>query len=335
MSNKLFVNSLNNVSQPTPPIWFMRQAGRYHSHYREFKKKYSFEDLCKNPDLSSEIAYGPIKEFDFDVAILFSDILFILEGLGFALKFDPGPVFSEELNNQNFDQFQNIDEAIKHLDFQRKALELTRDKIPKNKSLIGFVGGPATLLKYALGKKNKIFLNKDSFQIDFLRNILVPLLEKNIQLQLDAGAEIVMIFDSSVNEVETKDFIDSYLEILRNISNLFKNKLGYYAKGINVNLYEYLSKLNFAGMGCDSSINISSLLTKNTRGFIQGNFSEEKMLLNKIQLRDELLKYCDSLLQINETQRAGWICGLGHGIKKETPEENVHLFIETIRNNFK
>ena len=97
VSNKLFFNSLNNIPQTTPPIWFMRQAGRYHNHYREFKKKYSFVDLCKNPELSAEIACGPIKEFDFDVAILFSDILFVLEGLGLPLKFGPGPKFSNEL----------------------------------------------------------------------------------------------------------------------------------------------------------------------------------------------------------------------------------------------
>ena len=66
MSNKLFLNSINNTPQSTPPIWFMRQAGRYHSHYREFKKKYSFEELCKNPELSAEIASGPIDEFDFE-----------------------------------------------------------------------------------------------------------------------------------------------------------------------------------------------------------------------------------------------------------------------------
>ena len=105
MSNKLFLNSINNIPQSTPPIWFMRQAGRYHSHYKEFKKKYSFEELCKNPELSSEIACGPINEFDFDIAILFSDILFALEGLGMSLKFEPGPVFSQELVKDNLSQF--------------------------------------------------------------------------------------------------------------------------------------------------------------------------------------------------------------------------------------
>ena len=139
MPNKLFLNALNNIAQRTPPIWFMRQAGRYHNHYQEYKKKYSFVELCKDPELSSDIACGPIKEFDFDVAILFSDILFILEGLGLSLKFDPGPIFFDELTSENIKKFQDIDRAINHLEFQRQAINLTKDKIQNNKSLIGFV----------------------------------------------------------------------------------------------------------------------------------------------------------------------------------------------------
>ena len=98
MTNILFQNSLKRNTQKTPPIWFMRQAGRYHSHYRKLKEKYSFEVLCKTPDLAAEVAFGPIKEFDYDIAILFSDILFILEGLGLELKFDPGPKFNSYIN---------------------------------------------------------------------------------------------------------------------------------------------------------------------------------------------------------------------------------------------
>ena len=94
-------------------------------------------------------------------------------------------------------------------------------------------------------------------------------------------------------------------------------------------------KLNFAGIGCDSSMDLSSLLIKNTNGFIQGNFDEEKMLLNKNELKNEILKFCDSLLKLDVKQRSGWVCSLGHGINKDTPEENVHLFIRTIRENFK
>ena len=335
MSNKLFLNSINNIPQSTPPIWFMRQAGRYHSHYKEFKKKYSFEELCKNPELSSEIACGPINEFDFDIAILFSDILFALEGLGMSLKFDPGPIFSEELVKENLTQFQNIDRAIEHLQFQKEAIRLTKNKLKHNKSLIGFVGGPYTLLKFAIGKTNKIILKKDSFEINFLNNTLVPLLIKNIQLQLDSGAELVMIFDSGLKDIDTMEFENIYIDILKKISENFKSNVGYYAKGLENNYCNSLLKLNFAGIGCDSANDLQLFLKSKTKGFIQGNFDETKMLLNKHDLKEELSRYCDNLLKLDENERSGWICGLGHGINKDTPEENVHLFIKTIRENFK
>ena len=132
----------------------MRQAGRYHSHYRKLKEKYTFEELCKTPDLAAEVAFGPIQEFDYDIAILFSDILFILEGLGLDLNFDPGPKFNSYINSENINDYSNIDRGIEHMQFQSEAIKITKDKLPNNKSLIGFVGGPWTLSKYAFGYNN-------------------------------------------------------------------------------------------------------------------------------------------------------------------------------------
>ena len=108
MSNNLFINAINGVNQLTPPIWFMRQAGRYHSHYQKLKEKYTFEQLCKTPELASEVACGPIKEFDFDVSILFSDILFPLEGLGLTLDFKPGPIFTNFIDEHNYKKYTTI-----------------------------------------------------------------------------------------------------------------------------------------------------------------------------------------------------------------------------------
>ena len=149
--NEKFKNALNHIPQKTPPIWFMRQAGRYHSHYQNLKKNYSFEELCKNPELASDTALGPINDFDFDVAILFSDILFPLEALGMSLKYDPGPIFKNYIDKNNYHELISSEEAIKKMKFQEEALLSTRDSLPNNKSLIGFVGGPWTVLSYGLG----------------------------------------------------------------------------------------------------------------------------------------------------------------------------------------
>ena len=126
IKNKKFSNAINNIPQSTPPIWFMRQAGRYHSHYQSLRKKYSFVELCKTPNLAAEVAMGPINDFDYDVAILFSDILFPLESLGLKLDYAPGPVFDRFLEEDDIIKIPNELDVIHRYNFQAEALRLTR-----------------------------------------------------------------------------------------------------------------------------------------------------------------------------------------------------------------
>ena len=332
MSNDLFLNALNRVDQATPPIWFMRQAGRYHSHYQNLKKKYTFEQLCKTPELASEVACGPIKEFDFDVSILFSDILFPLEGLGLPLKFNPGPIFGDFINEYNYQKYTNIDQAIDHMKFQKEAINITREQLPKSKSLIGFVGGLWTLLRFAVAKKNQLF-EPSNFHFEFLEKTLLPLIKKNIQLQLDAGVEIVMVFDSGLADLNSDLFKNKYISLIRDLANSFPKKIGYYCKGKNQEEVKLISNLDFAGIGINHNLNLVDFLSNSNQGFIQGNFDESKMLMNENDLVKEVNLYCDQIQKSGSIK--GWVCGLGHGINKLTPEKNVHLFIDIIRKRFK
>jgi len=331
MTNNKFYNALNKIPQSTPPIWFMRQAGRYHSHYQQLKLKYTFEELCKNAELAAEVACGPVEEFDFDVAILFSDILFVLEGLGLELEFNPGPIFKEELNSKNYKKFNDIERAIEHMTFQSDAIKFTRQKLAKDKSLIGFVGGLWTILRFATGQ-NKEKKNFQNFYIDFMETTLLEVIKKNIRLQLDAGAEVVMMFDSGISSLENSFYRGKYRLLLKNISNSFPNKVGYYARGKNYNEISYLLDLPFAGLGVDSNVGLQHIFLNSKFGFIQGNFNENHLLLDSKELENELNTYLDTMKNIDNL--IGWVCGLGHGINKATPEKNVHLFIETIRKKF-
>ena len=331
MANNKFYNALNQISQSTPPIWFMRQAGRYHSHYQQLKLKYTFEELCKNSELAAEVACGPVEEFDFDVAILFSDILFVLEGLGLELEFNPGPIFKEELNLKNYKKFNDIDRAIDHMTFQSDAIKFTRQKLAKNKSLIGFVGGLWTILRFATGQ-NKEKKNFQNFYIDFMETTLLEVIKKNIKLQLDAGAEVVMMFDSGISSLDNDFFRGKYKLLLKNISNSFPNKVGYYARGKNYSEISYLSDLPFAGLGVDSGVELKHIFLNSKFGFVQGNFNENYLLLDSKELENKLHIFSENMKNIGNLN--GWVCGLGHGINKTTPEKNVHLFIETIRKKF-
>ena len=332
MGNNFFLNALNRVEQETPPIWFMRQAGRYHNHYQKLKEKYTFEQLCKTPELASEVACGPIKEFDFDVSILFSDILFPLEGLGLPLKFNPGPIFCFFINENNYQKYSDIDQAIDHMKFQKEAIKITREQLHQSKSLIGFVGGLWTLLRFAVDKKNKLFEIQE-FHFEFIEKTLLPLIKKNIELQLDSGVEIVMIFDSGLADLQSDLFKNKYFFFLQDLANSFPYKIGYYCKGRSQDEVKLISDLSFAGLGIDHNLDIVDSLSNSNHGFIQGNFDESKMLMNENDLSKELNLYCDKIQNYGSIK--GWVCGLGHGINKLTPEKNVHLFIDIIRKRFK
>ena len=340
--NEKFNNALMRIPQKTPPIWFMRQAGRYHSHYQILKKKHSFEELCKNPTLAAETALGPIKDFDFDVAILFSDILFPLEALGMSLKYDPGPIFKKYIDESNINELASPEDAIKKMVFQKEALLATRDILPNNKSLIGFVGGPWTVLSYGLGL-NKGVTYTENFSNDFVRKILIkkiiPLIKYNISLQIDSGAEIVMIFDTDAKSINNLKDYRSYSELLyKELIQNFPKKIGYYSKYPFENSF-FVEKLNekdsfLAGLGVDHHESMDKWFSKIKSGFIQGNFNQESLAKDFDNFRKDFDSYINQLVDINEVDRVGWVCGLGHGILKNTPEENVRYFIENIRKVF-
>src|SRR5213083_1500755 len=123
IGNQRFQNALARRPQPVPPIWLMRQAGRYHKHYQALRAKHSFMDLCKQPELAAEVALGPVLDFDFDTAILFSDLLFPLEALGMGLEYtDHGPQLGWQLDQDSILRLRSIDDAWPQLMFQGEAL---------------------------------------------------------------------------------------------------------------------------------------------------------------------------------------------------------------------
>src|SRR6266576_6002958 len=118
IGNARFQNALARREQSTPPIWLMRQAGRYHEHYQALRQKYSFMDLCKQPELAAEVAMGPVLDFDFDAAILFSDLLFPLEALGFGLSYDDGPPkLDGRVTAERIAGFRPLEDALARLRF--------------------------------------------------------------------------------------------------------------------------------------------------------------------------------------------------------------------------
>lgn len=334
--NLKFQNALKRVPQKTPPIWFMRQAGRYHQHYQKLRKENSFIDLCKKPALAAEVALGPIEEFDFDVSILFSDLLFPLEAMGLGLRYDPGPKLDWHISS--LDDLKKLDtshRALEQLAFQKEACQLTRKLLPADKSFIGFVGGPWTLFAYAVaGSHQESSVKKQLFLFKPFCELLIPLLKKNIQLQLDGGVETVMVLDTSAGDLSPMIYRELVAPWIEDLAKAFPGKLGYYTKHTNSDHLESVFKIKeLAGFGVDHRWDLKNLFAK-THGLLQGNFDQQLLFLDTPDFEKTFAQWLKPFLQMSEQERAGWVCGLGHGILPMTPEKHVKSFVKMVREAF-
>lgn len=321
-----------------PPVWFMRQAGRYHKHYQNLRKNYSFVDLCKTPELAAETALGPIQDFDFDVAILFSDILFPLEALGMGLSYADGPPkLGYSLSSEKISELWPLEKACPLLNFQGESMRATRAVLPSNKSLIGFIGGPWTLYVYAVegGHHGSLVKSKkgifDLFPAFCER--LLPLLAYTIEKQLAGGAEIVMIFDTAAGELAPELYQRAVGPSLEYLSQRFPGKLGFYGKNMCEGHLEQkiLQSTNFAGIGVDHRMNLPAILKSRKHGFVQGNFDQSFLHLEKEKFESEARRYLETMRALGSENRRGWVAGLGHGVLPQTPEANVRRYVELVR----
>ena len=336
----VFQRALAGEPLRVPPVWLMRQAGRYHRPYQELRRRHGFEELCRVPDLAAEVAMGPIRDFDFDAAILFSDLLFPLEALGMSLSYDEGPPrLDGPLDHGRIASFRSLDEAAARLQFQPDALAATRALLPAEKGLIGFVGGPWTLFVYAMEGSHAGAMRVAKSSWDLYRAFaerMTPLLHRAVGMQLDAGADVVMILDTAAGELPPSYFHGQVAGDLISLARAHAGRVGYYAKASHPALFDgAIARAPWAGIGVDSRWDLASVLTQRpVPGFVQGNFDPAWLFLAERDLAAALEQHLRPIAGLDPQQRAGWICGLGHGVLPATPESSVRLFVETVRRVF-
>ena len=335
-----FQRALAGEAQRVPPIWLMRQAGRYHRPYQQLRTQHRFEDLCRVPELAAEVALGPVRDFDFDAAILFSDLLFPLEALGMSLSYDAGPPqLDGPLDHARIAGFRPLAEAAARMQFQAAAVACTRAQLPAEKGLIGFVGGPWTLFVYAMegSHAGPMRVAKSSWPLyrEFAAQV-TPLLRVVIEQQLDAGADVVMMLDTAAGELPPSYFHRDVVPDLVHLAHAASGRAGYYAKGAHPSHFAgAMAAAPWAGVGVDSRWDLAALLARpGRRGFVQGNFDPAWLFLPEGELRDALRSFLDPIAALGEAERRGWICGLGHGVLPGTPESAVRAFVETVRKRF-
>lgn len=342
--NNIFENRIIENGKTRVPVWFMRQAGRYHDHYQNLKKSYDFMTLCKDPKLACEVTMGPIEEFDFDAAILFSDLLFPLEQLGMDLVYNPGPKLGYRIETLEDLKKLNPKPDQDFFRFQAEACTLLKQTLPQTKTLLGFVGAPFTLYAYAVEGSHAgslVSSKKGLYDGRFEQYCerLLPNVLHEMKIQAEGGADAVCIFDTAVGELTVKDFKHIVLPKIKFLTAEFKKsypdkRVIYYSRNTHVEHLQLIEDDNIDVLGVDWRHNLADVLNTFSKDYyIQGNFDPCWLHLTWDQCEENLKVFHRQLADKN-VDFSRWICGLGHGVLQHTPQENVKKAVQYIHDNF-
>ncbi len=315
------------------PVWIMRQAGRYLPEFREIRKENpNFIELCLNDKLSSEITLQPIKKFDLDAAIIFSDILMLPYGLSQKVEFKKnfGPILGG-LNINTMSKIDEIDFVEKIYPIYKAIKSVSSEMYLKNKNTIGFVGAPWTLLVYMINQQSpKKNVKKDFFKDEYLINRILLIIEKflkiHIKNQIENGANVIQIFDSWAGLLEERDYPNYIYTPTLNLVN--------YVKSLNVPVICFPREIKNYKEFCEivkpDAVNIDynvdpSMIRKNIKIPVQGGLDPKILLTDKENLKKQVLRYLDIF------KDHPYIFNLGHGILPETNPEMVECLVNTVR----
>jgi len=316
-------------------IWFMRQAGRYLPEFRKIRSQnQNFINLCLNSELSSEITLQPIKRFNLDSAIIFSDILMVPYALNQKVEFikDQGPILEEF----NFKKFINNDKIsfTQSLHPVYKAIQKTREKLDKQKSLIGFIGAPWTLLIYMLKAKEskKEFdykkIKTKEFEVNLILDKLHEYLCTHIENQINAGADVIQIFDSWAGLIPQDDLPNyCYIPNLKIVDYCKKKKIPVicFPKGIGKNYKEFNNIVKPDGINLDYDVD-PNWAKKNLPDVVfQGGLNPKLLLSKEKEILNISKKYLDIFKDVP------YIFNLGHGLLPETDPDKVKKLVEFYR----
>ncbi len=329
--NTLIQDCINNKLSKTP-IWLMRQAGRYLPEFRSIRKKnQNFIKLCLNTELSSQITLQPITRFDFDAAIIFSDILLIPHALGQQVSFkkDFGPNLQEVdlkiLNETKKEDF------LKKLNPVYETIKKIKAELTVNsKDTIGFVGAPWTLLLYMLNRKSPKGKNFNVFPKDkYVQNIMMKLdefLKIHIEAQINSGASIIQIFDSWAGLLQEKDLEYFVYNPIKSLVDFIRQKKSIsicFPRNIN-NYKKFVENVNPDVISIDYNID-PSIIRDTIDITIQGGLNPKILLQNKDIVRNEVTKY------LRTFDKKRYIFNLGHGVLPDTNPDMVKHLVDVVR----
>ncbi len=341
-NNKLLLNSLSGEVTDRPPFWLMRQAGRYLPEYREIRAKAgNFLDLCYNPELAEEVTLQPLRRYGMDAAILFADILLIPHALGQPLAYreGEGPVLDPIRSAKELGKL-DITDIHKTLDPVYETVGRLSQSIPKDCTLIGFAGAPWTVATYMVeGRGSKDYANiknwaySDPAGFGTLMDILVEATIEYLLKQVEAGAEVVQLFDTWAGVLPDDEFRKWAIEPTKRIVEGLRTQhpdlpvIGF-PKGVGGNIIDFVRETGVTAVSLDTGTpldwaarEVQSLVP------VQGNLDPMLLVTGGAAMEERIV-------QIRETLgKKPFIFNLGHGIVPQTPPENVARLAEIIRGN--
>lgn len=334
-----YLNALKQSNTQAPPIWFMRQAGRYLPEYREIRKHYSFTEMISTPDIVTEITLQPIKRYQFDAAILYSDILVVPNAFGLHFDFieKKGPVLRNQVNVEQLKERLSHPYDISTCDFVfQSIIQLTEALSSYNTPLIGFAGCPFTVACYLIeGHSSKIFSSvRELFSTDpdTMHFILQRLTDASIDYltrQLDAGVDAIQLFDTwacLLTPSEYRDFSLHYIQQICDALTAYNKPIILFSKH-SQHFVEQQLTLPIDAISIDAHYSLEDARKKVGKGItLQGNLNPE-LLLGDVSTLEFTVK---SILNTMKNDPA-YIFNLGHGILPPTPLDNVQRVVDLVK----
>ena len=336
IKNDLFLRALKGETVPRPPVWMMRQAGRYLPEFMEIKNKYDFFTRCRTPELASEITVQPIRRFGMDAAILFSDILVIPQAMNIEVEMKPdfGPFLPNPVRDQKAIDRVLIPDVDIELGYVMEAIKATKEKLNNAIPLIGFAGSPWTILCYVVqgqGSKNfdkaKAFCFKNPEAAHQLLQKITDTTIAYLKAKVRAGVDVVQVFDSWGGMLSPEDYQQFSWKYIQQIIDALKGMVPVIAfgKGCWFALRE-MSQSGASALGVDwtcSARNARYLSGGNIT--LQGNFDPSRLLSPPAEIKKRVHQ------MIDEFGKDRYIVNLGHGILPNIPLENAKAFVDAVK----
>ena len=342
LKNDIFIKALLKQPIDRTPVWMMRQAGRYLPEYRQIRKEAgSFLDLCTNPELACEVTMQPLRRFDFDAAILFSDILTIPDAMGLGLYFSEGegPKFKHPVRTEKDITNLPIPDPVAELSYVVDAVRLIRKNLQGSVPLIGFSGSPWTLATYMVeGSSSKSFQKVKGlmYQSPMLMHQLLDKLAQSVAMylnaQIEAGAQAVMVFDTWGGMLSTEDYHEFSLNYAKQVRSLLKTNVDgqeiptiFFTKGGGLWL-EDMADAGYSALGLDWQTDIAKARARvGEKVALQGNMDPIALYAEPENIRQKV----NSILQ-KYGKGSGHVFNLGHGILPDVNPEHVKAMVDAV-----